>query len=254
MSESTYANNLQERVALGLVHGWRWLRKFGMNHVVPGNSNPVDIWPAASVRTLPSAAGTLSIVSTDADDTVLGKGGNTVTVQGLDANYDEITETVDLAGLTPAVTSQSFLRVNRAFVATANAAGTGNGFNEGEITVTRGSDIQAYIEATEGQTHQAMYTVPAGHTLLIKGYRWTVGRMTGATDIQMKGEIQLFGTGSWRVISDIYAYGPAGYSNPAGATVAPEKTELRVQCISSAATEASGIFDGYLIKNTELQR
>ena len=254
MSESTYANNLQERVALGLVHGWRWHRKFGMNHLVPGTSAPVDIWPAASIRTLPSAAGTLSIVSTDADDTLLGKGGNTFTVQGLDANYDEITETVDLAGLTPAVTTKSFLRVNSAFVATANAAGTGNGFNEGEITVTRGADIQAYVEASEVQTHQAMYTVPAGHSMLIKGYRWNVGRMTGSTDIQMKGEIMLFGTGAWRVISDIYAYGPATYSNTASATVVPEKTELRIQCISSGATEASGIFDGYLIKNTELQR
>jgi hypothetical protein len=220
-----------------------------MNHIVPGDSSTVDIWPAATVRTLPSSAAVVSVISTSAaDNGSTATGALTITIQGLDANYNEISEVITMDGDDAVLSLKSFLRVNSAFLTTAGSGQT----NAGEITGTISSDIQFYIEANEGQSHQTMYTVPAGHTFLIKDYRWVIGRMTGSTDIQIKGEIMLPGSNAWRVISDIYAYGPETYNNSEGNVPIPAKSELRVQVISSGATECAAIFAGFVIEDNML--
>jgi len=93
-----------------------------------------------------------------ADDT----GAGLISLLGLDANYDEITEYVVLNGQTNVTTTASFLRVFRAssIIAGSSAAA------EGEITVNDNADAVTLliIDAEIGQTQMALWTVPAGKT------------------------------------------------------------------------------------------
>jgi hypothetical protein len=246
--------NLKERVALGLVPGWEIFRKFGMNNDVP-NTGSEEVWPPGTARTLPSAAAVVAVSSDSAEDdpdeaTPPGTGAWTMRIEGLDANYKEITEDVTLTGTTPVNTVASFLRINRMYI---NTAGSTEG-NVGNISATIGGNLQAYIEATEGQTHQTHYTVPAGHTLLVTGLTVGVGRMGGTSDCQVATQIKLTGVvgadAAWRTISDVYIYNGEIHQNNETATVIPQKTETRQVVTSSAATQVYSIAQGFLIRDT----
>jgi hypothetical protein len=137
-------------------------------------------------------------------------------------------------------------RVNRAFVLTAGTSEV----NEGAISVSVGGNLQAYIETTEGQTHQTHYTVPDTHTLIVAYFSVGVGRMTGSTDCQVQSKIKLAGAnGSWRTISDLYLYNSAIYRNEKSVTILPPGTEVRQLITSTATTQVFGVWGGYLIDN-----
>jgi hypothetical protein len=217
-----------------------------MNDVVVSSSTQ-EMWPIGTAKVWPTVAATASVVSDDAADTVTtGTGTWTLTIEGLDANFDEISETISMTGLTPAVTTKSFIRINRMFGVTAGSFGA----NEGNITASIGGNPQAYIEAHEGQTHQTHYTVPNGHTLVVKTFTVRSGRMSGNVDLHVLSQIRLKNGGNehWRSISDIYLYNNA-HQNWTDASVIPEKTDIRQVIDSNTTTQCVGIFGGYLVKN-----
>lgn len=123
-----------------------------------------DVWSAGELAggpaniTWPAAAAALSFVSTDAADAAAGTGARTLLAKGLDANYEEIEETVTMNGLTPVVTTKLFLRGNLYEVA---SAGSGQK-NAGAISVTHGATIIGGILAGKSRSAQSHYTVPAG--------------------------------------------------------------------------------------------
>jgi hypothetical protein len=222
-------NNLKYRVALGQVPGWRIFRKFGMNDNVV-SSQTQEMWPLGTARVWPSAAGTVSTVSSSTDD---------------DADPSE---DVTLDGTTPVVGTKSFLRVNRAYILTA---GSGE-INAGNITGSIGGNAQYYIEATQGQTHQTHYTVPRAHSVLVDQYRMNVGRMGGSTDLHVLGQARLNGgvnDEGWRSLTDIFIWNGGGWANDSGATLVPEKTDIRQVIKSTTTTQASAVIAGFLITN-----
>lgn len=235
-------------VAAGKIPGWRWFRKFGMNDAV-GTGAIEDCWPPGTVRVLPATAYVASLSSDDVNDNGVtpSTGALTVTVEGLDSAYVEVSEVVTLNGAAAVTTTQTFLRLNRMSVTTAGTSER----NEGNISATLNGVLQAYIEALEGQTHQTLYTVPAGHTWIINDYHIKVGRMAGNTDAQVSGQVKPFG-GAWRFISDIYVYGPDEWHAFDSVSVIPAKSEVRVQINSSGATELSAVAAGYLVDNNYL--
>lgn len=237
--------DLTVAVAIGAIPGWEVFRKFGDNDSVVGTGTLQDIWPLGTPRVLPAAAGVVSVVSDDATDDVGNTGAQILRVQGLDEDYLEIQEDVNMDGATPAVTTAEFLRVNRAFVLTAGTAQ----HNNGNITCSIGGAAQAYIQALQGQTQQAMYTVPANKTYIQTRYAIGVGRMAGSSDCHFQGEIQAFGTNSWLTQSNVYLFSGQSYTAQGGAVLLPPKTELRIQTESSSATQAFGISAGFLIDN-----
>jgi hypothetical protein len=247
--------NLTLKVGLGHEPGWRNLRKFGMNPAVTSSSSQ-EMWPIGTAKVLPTAAGALAVASDSAEDdeneaTPPGTGAFSIRVEGLDANYEEISEDIALTGTTPAASTASFLRVNRAYCTTVGS----NGVNVGNITISIGGNAQAYIEANEGQTHQTHYTVPAGHTWVVTGYFMQVGRMAGAVDLHILGQIRLYDETSndnyqsWRTISDIYLWNGADWMNDGTATPIPAKSDVRQVIDTDATTQASAVISGYLIKN-----
>lgn len=229
-------------VALGDVSGVESFRKFGMNDVV--GAGTYDIWPSATIRALPAAAGTVATVSTSAADAAAGTGARTVYLGGLDANYAEISETITLNGVTPVNSVQSYLRINRTYVLTA---GTGE-VNTGDINFTIGGNLQSTIEAGQGQCHCTQYTVPAGKNLLVMSTRFGTGRMGGTADLHILGQIKPFGANtSWRSIQDVYLF-ELIYQPPfVGGELIPAKTDMRYQVVSSAATQVWAEWSGWLL-------
>ena len=236
-------------VAIGAIPGWESFRKFGMNPDV--DTGTEELWPLGTLRVLPTSAGALSIVSSSAEDdpdeaTPPGTGCWTLTVQGLDSNYAPIEETVTMTGTTPVVSSSSdWWRVNRAFCVTAGT----NGNNVGNITITLDSQTQAYVEASQGQTHQTHYTVPAGCTLMVTQFHITGGRMAN-TDMQIWSQVKLFGNNTaWRTLDDTFMY-ENNFVNDADVFVIPEKSEIRQRIVATTTNgEVACTWSGYLIDN-----
>jgi hypothetical protein len=245
-----YPDDFFGQVALGIVPGCQLLRKFGDNEALPGTGVTTDIWPATVAgvarRVLPSSAGVATIVSTDADDdgSPAGNGANTVMVEGLDANYLEISEEVTMNGITGVTTTKSFLRINRMY----NTLCGSSAYNEGDITGSIGGNVQAVIEANEGQTNQAMYTVPGDQYLLITDFEITTGRMTASGDLHVFGEVMVEGTNAWRIVENIYLTGGQNFDTHRPVVLFPPKAETRVSGQSTSEVQLSAMYGGLLIK------
>lgn len=145
-----------------------WARRVlasGVNTDLDTASMPEDVWAGGGLYPFPSAATTLEAVSSSANDTSAGTGMRTMIVQGLDANYAEIQESVTMNGTTPVALANSYLRLN---VAAVTSAGSGK-TNAGTVTIreTGGGTTRGVMEAGYGNMRQAIYTVPAGYTLMV---------------------------------------------------------------------------------------
>jgi len=157
--------------------------QFGFNVGVPGSEEAItDL--ADGRYPFPTGAETLSVVSdSDDDDKDAGVGARSVTIEGLDTNYEILKETIELEGQVPVTTLGSFLRVQRAYIATAGV----NNINDGDITISNSTDDIALILAEEGTTLMAIYTVPLGYTgYLIKFDAASAGLVTVAVRMRIR--------------------------------------------------------------------
>jgi len=130
------------------------------------------LWSENTVYTYLSTAAVMKISSSNANDAAAGTGARTVTIYGLDANYDQINETVTLNGQTAVNTTNSFLRVFHLAVVTAGSGGAAAGtIYAGTGTVTAGVPAVIYGVYTAGNGATAcIWTVPAGYTAFITNY------------------------------------------------------------------------------------
>ena len=139
------------QVSRGLIAGHKRVFKFGFNSDIDDSIE--DIWDGGGVYTYQSSAVAMTVTSGGgATDN-----GVQVTVQGLDASYNEVSEAVTLAGSGTATTTQTYLRVYRAFV-------SGSQEPTGDITIANGGTTYAKVLDGEHQTLMALWTVPAGYT------------------------------------------------------------------------------------------
>lgn len=137
-----------------------------------------DIWRTSGTISLPAAAGTVTVVSGDANDdgAPAGTGARTLVIECLIADYTEDSETLTLNGTTNVVSTLECLRVNKAYVATAGSGGV----NAGAITGTIGGNNQFTIAIGENISQKAIYTVPEGKTAYIMN--WDVCTDTGGSN------------------------------------------------------------------------
>jgi hypothetical protein len=134
----------------------------GRNQAV-GSGAFENVWNVSTAYTwtAPGSEETVSIVSDNAaDDKDAGAGAQKIFIQGLDANFNEITETVELEGLTPVITVNEYLRINRATITQVGTYGAGA---TGNVTGTGSSSAKTWfnILPTEAKTELGWYTVPA---------------------------------------------------------------------------------------------
>ena len=139
------------QVSRGLVTGHKRIFKFGHNPQIQNIEE--TIWDAGGIYSYPSSAVAMTVTSgAGATDN-----GVEITVSGLDASWNEQSETVTLASTGTATTTNTFLRVNRAFVS-GGTAPTSN------VTISNGGTTYAQITNGENQTLMSIWTVPAGYT------------------------------------------------------------------------------------------
>lgn len=238
------------QVARNQIQGHRSVEVFGFNADV--DTTQVSVWPLSSLIPFPAAALQMTVSSTNTNDASAGTGARTVVVQGLDANYNEVTEVVTLNGQTAVTMAASLLRVNYAYVATA---GSGNGA-AGDIyigtgVVTSGVPATTYniIKVDYNNTTTGSYTVPAGYTAYISQGLFSAGQASGSTQVQ--GRLVTRGTNNIRRTAALTTLnnGVADYAFEYPLAV-PEKTTVEATAIGSANNNAvSSLFVLVLIKN-----
>ena len=147
------------KVLTGFSNRFSTIVRFGYNSAV-GLMNFEDVWSVGGNLQYLTSAQTLSVVSTDATDSSIGTGAQTIIISGLNNGFSPITETVNLNGLTPVITANRFLRVSRMVV---DDSGT-NGVNAGDIiaTATGAGTIQAQIDTDLGANVATFITIPDG--------------------------------------------------------------------------------------------
>jgi len=157
------------QVAQGQIAYHEHVYKFGQNAVV-GNSVET-IWQQGGLYSYPPSATTMTVSSSDTNDTSAGTGARTVQIVGLDGDYNEISETIILNGQTAVTTTNSFLRVNRGIVLTAGSGGVNAGIiYVGTGTVTSGVPANIYTTINGDGTNQSLqsfWTVPANYNAYI---------------------------------------------------------------------------------------
>lgn len=136
---------------------------------------------SAGFETLWSAGGLYPWASLDTpqtlyvSSTIAGDNGDVI-VSGLDSNWNELTETVSLAGDPSEVTTTSlFRRVFRMEYSDTNA---------GTITartVSHAGTVVGQIEIEKAQSLMAIYTIPAGHQGYLLNYTLGTGKNEDAT-------------------------------------------------------------------------
>lgn len=175
-----HKENLPLMVARGKQQSALSIHKFGANPSIGATlTNGYEtVWYAGGLYTWPEAANTVTIVSTSNDDLPASFGASEVVVEGLDANFDIVTETIALNGNTSVTTTNDFYRVNRVYASamgtTASNATNPLGTNIGLITGNHNEDDTTVFEIAPylGQTQLGFYSVPNGYTAYI--YNWTV--------------------------------------------------------------------------------
>jgi hypothetical protein len=149
------------QLARGQITGHSTVNIYGYGAAITTATIPA--WENATAYTFPAAATTMNLVSTV--NTGGDKTGTKILIQGLDANYAAISESLTLNGTTNVVTTKSYLRINNISVAsvTSGAAPTG------VITLKDPTDTTTYaqIAASFGRSQMSIYTVPAGNTFYL---------------------------------------------------------------------------------------
>ena len=169
--------NYHYEVALGRRQGHTTWNKFGYNNDIDIGTE--TIWYTGGTFTPIVTARTLSVVSTDAADDDGNTGANSVIIYGVDANWKEQTVVVTMNGITPVVTTETWMGVNRIAI---YVSGTGQ-TNAGVITATATTEgtIQGEVPAGEGTTQQAIFFVEADHTALMDWLYITLTKNSGGT-------------------------------------------------------------------------
>jgi len=227
------------QVARGQIPGHSFVHKFGATPSLSintagtlwGVSDTLYPWSAFS------SAGVLSVARADAADA-----NKTITIIGLDSNYNEISENVTLSQASGNLTTKLFIRVYRAFMYNGSTTNVGN------ITITKGGTTVAVINAEKGQTLMAVYTVPAGVTAYI-----IQGVMTVQAGADATGDffVRYGGEAAFRIGHSFEVAGTGGeyfyrFAVPLGL---PEKSDIDVRAtVRSNNARVTAAFDMILVK------
>lgn len=239
-------------LAKGDIPGQKLFSKFGSNSDIDTATTPEDIWEGGGVYTGMNSTGaeTLAISSDNANDTAGGTGARTVIVEGLDASYNEISETITLNGVSVVNSVNSYLRMHRMYVTTAGSAGG----NQGIITTTQSvttANVFSKMPATYNQTQIGCYTVPAGKTAYVFEVFFS-SMVSGQSESIVHFKMRPQG-GVFRVMfsAGISQNGGTLLKNSHPLLIAPEKSDLKLSAhsVTVNGTNIAGSFDMILVDN-----
>jgi hypothetical protein len=126
-----------------------------------------------------TGSNTLTLISTSTADTTAGTGGRSVYLVGLDANRDQISETINLTGTVSASSTVIFSRINRAVVFTAggDTAPTGTIYiGQGAIVAGKPTTINGVIMPGVGWMRQGIMSTPRNYMPIITEIMTSAGK------------------------------------------------------------------------------
>lgn len=244
------ANSLQTiggliNVSRGLVIGSSRIQKTSYNPSV--GTSEETIWnESGTIVSYPAAATTMTVSSSSAADTAAGTGARTVTVQGLDADFNVQSETVTLNGQSAVTTVNSYIRMNILTVITAGTGAKNAGIiyiGTGSISTGKPAVVYSSIPASFNRSQQGFYTIPNGYT----GYllRQSVTTDTAATQALLY--TRLFG-GLFTLVR-INEVGVSGFSRDFKLPLAlPAKTDIDLRALVGTGTgKVTGAYEILLV-------
>ena len=176
----TNPTNFHYNVALGDITNCVTWNKFGYNEDVDTAAPEVLASFGGSFTPLKTAS-TLSVVSTSTQDSSTGTGALSLVLTGLDGNYATQQEVIVLNGITPVVTTTTWLGINRAAIFVSGTSDV----NVGTIGVTAvtGGATQAQLPAGQGTTQQIIFYTQAGYTALADWLFLNAQKISGADPV-----------------------------------------------------------------------
>ena len=225
------------QVSRGQIPFHETVFKYGYNPLII-NANET-IWDVGGIYAYPSSAVAMTATSASgASDS-----GVTGVIIGLDTNYNEVSEAFTLNGSGTYTTTQTFLRVYRAYITGATAP-------VGNINIANGGTTYARITAGENQTLMLVYTVPAGKTLYIDKGTATHGTDTAGAFMTVRFSVRSEGS----VFRTAYKFDLIGdniqfdFEYP---LEVPEKSDVEVRaiCSKNQNNAVAASFQSVLIDN-----
>ena len=229
LNTSGSASNIP--IASGDVSGYQHINKFGYANNVSGGPT---IWDGQTVYSFASSAGAVTATSPSTDDN-----GLVVEIQGLDTNYNLVTQDLTLGD----TATTDLLRIFRVKVKTP---GTGQTTNVGDISINIAGSLKAKILAGNGQTLMAVYTVPAGKTAYLLNISFSVDK---DTDVIFKMFAHEYNDGAANLKGQFGTFGTPYYHNYAVPLKFAEKTDIEVRADSGNTCGGGAIFDIVLVDN-----
>jgi hypothetical protein len=207
------------------------INKFGFNDAI--GSSYETVWDGGGTYSYPATAGTVQLTSDDSNDNT-----STVEVEGLDANYDRVVETITVGG---ARGNQQFIRVFRMTVVLP-ATGT---TNAGTITATHtqadSTDTTvAKIGAGNGQTLMAVFTVPNQHRAYVCKLQSTIEKKDRDNYTRL---IARPNGGAFNIKGQWVSSGTATSYDYAVPLSFEGKTDIEVRMKCASTTPGGAIFD-----------
>ncbi len=236
-------------VGFGLIANHRRVTALGNNPDI--DAGPEDVWSGGGLYPWMTGATALEIVSASADDASAGTGARTVLINGLDAAWAEVAQTVTLNGVTAVAIPASLYRINGAVIM---SAGTG-GVNAGALTIrdAGGGTTRALIPLGYGITRQSQFTVPAGYTLQVISSLFSINRPSTARDATVAVFFQT-STGVVRLPLELSVDGNPYRHDGVPGIIVPEKTDFGFRCtyVSAANTDLTAAWLGIMKLNTAI--
>ena len=244
--EHVYPFNLM--VGLGYLPNVDFVSKFGYN---PDLAADVEehIWDFGGVYTYSTTADIDTVSSSSALDTMI------LHIQGLDGDYNPVTQIVTLNGQSKVTLSTPLLRVWRVFNSTdTDIAGAVYVYVDGAITAgipDVDSTIRAYVYDGNNQTLMMIYTIPKGFTgFLLKRNISLGGRKSGFVTVKLWN--RFFGS-VWRIanVTDLAATGTSAYEYKSS-VLSPisEKTDIQMTATGDTlGLTCAAAGEIYLVRN-----
>jgi hypothetical protein len=224
-------------IAKGKMYDSEAVNIFGFNRDVNGSFETV--WNDGDDYVYPTSALTMTAVSSSASDTM------SILVSGLDANYDQISETITLTGTVAVTLSTQFYRINSAVILAGN--------NAGNITIANGGVTYAFIEAGTGATQACLYTVPNGYDLYLFRITANSATATGSQYLTIRNALRTSTGRELKVAEATFAESQVNYDRQIPFKIA-EKTDFQFEAKSSSSTNQIAIFvEAVLVKQHEGQ-
>lgn len=231
------------QVARGQIPGHSLVNVFGYQPLVT-TAGPYAVWENVAAYVFPTVAQKMLVYSSSASDV-----NCRIVVNGLDSNWNPITEAVILTnGVTGVQTQQTFLRIITAFATDAAYTNPVGAITIGNIAK---SAVYGKINIGVGRTQMSIYSVPANNTFYltrVDAYISEAGNGTNYGTYQVSATDNVNGT-TYLVLQSPFALRyearrvvPFPYT---------EKTDLQWEVKTGTGTAPVGVIvEGILIKNS----